>query len=43
MHAAIFSGFLVVSLRTVTLIGRGFDPDFHLPLLGGRWAWSTPP
>ena len=35
MHAAIFAGFLVVSLRTVTLIGRGFDPDFNLPLLGG--------
>ncbi|MCP4574428.1 MAG: 4Fe-4S dicluster domain-containing protein [bacterium] len=35
MHAAIFAGFLVVSIRTVTLIGRGFDPDFSLPLLGG--------
>ena len=35
MHAAIFAGFLVVSLRTVTLLGRGFDLDFNLPLLGG--------
>ncbi len=35
MHVGIFSGFLVVSLRTITLIGRGFDADFHLPLLGG--------
>ncbi|MFO7609571.1 MAG: (Fe-S)-binding protein [Candidatus Krumholzibacteriia bacterium] len=35
MHAAIFFGFLAVSLRTVTLIGRGFAPDFNLPLLGG--------
>jgi len=35
MHAVIFAGFLVVSIRTVTLIGRGFDTDFHLPLLGG--------
>lgn len=35
MHAAIFAGFLVVSLRTVTLIGRGFDQDFNLPLFGG--------
>jgi Fe-S oxidoreductase/nitrate reductase gamma subunit len=35
MHAAIFAGFLVVSIRTVTLIGRGFSTDFHLPLLGG--------
>ena len=35
MHALIFSGFLVVSIRTVTLIGRGFDAGFNLPLLGG--------
>ncbi len=35
MHAAIFFGFLAVSLRTITLIGRGFSLDFHLPLLGG--------
>ncbi len=35
MHAAIFAGFVVVSLRTVTLFGRGFAADFHLPLLDG--------
>jgi nitrate reductase gamma subunit len=35
MHVVIFAGFLVVSIRTVTLFGRGFDLDFHLPLLGG--------
>jgi Fe-S oxidoreductase len=35
MHVTIFFGFLVVFTRTVTLIGRGFSPDFHLPLLGG--------
>ncbi len=35
MHVLIFSGFLVVSIRTLTLMGRGFDPDYHLPLLGG--------
>ncbi len=35
MHVAIFTGFLVAALRTVTLIGRGFDPEFHLPLLSG--------
>lgn len=34
MHAGIFAGFLVVSLRTITLFGRGFNADFHLPLLG---------
>ncbi len=36
MHAAIFFGFLVVATRTLMLIGRGFDPDFTLPLLDGR-------
>ncbi len=35
MHVAIFAGFLVVSLRTITLIGRGFDPDFNLPGFAG--------
>jgi len=35
MHVAIFAGFLVVSLRTVTLLGMGFDPDYHLPGFGG--------
>ncbi len=35
MHVGIFAGFLVVSLRTVTTIGRGFDADFNLPLLAG--------
>lgn len=35
MHAVIFFGFLAVSLRTVTLIGRGFAPEFQLPLLTG--------
>jgi len=39
MHAAIFFGFLAVSLRTVTLIGRGFDADFRLlpGTLGGLY------
>lgn len=39
MHAAIFFGFLAVALRTVTLIGRGFHPDFQiLPgTLGGLY------
>jgi Fe-S oxidoreductase/nitrate reductase gamma subunit len=31
MHAAIFAGFLVVAFRTVTLIIRGFDPDWRIP------------
>jgi len=35
MHVAIFSGFLVALLRTLTLIGRGYDPQYHLPFLVG--------
>jgi Fe-S oxidoreductase len=35
MHVGIFFGFLVVSLRTVTLLGKGFDPAFTLPGFGG--------
>ena len=35
MHALIFAGFMVVSIRTVTLVGVGFTPDFHLPFLDG--------
>jgi len=35
MHVMIFSGFLVVAIRSLTLMGRGFNADFHLPLLGG--------
>ncbi len=35
LHILLFAGFLILSLRSLTLIGRGFDADFHLPLLGG--------
>jgi len=35
MHAAIFAGFLVIAFRTLTMFGRGFDADFHLPGFGG--------
>ena len=35
MHLGIFFGFLVVSLRTVTLLGKGFDLGFSLPGFGG--------
>ncbi len=34
MHVLIFSAFLVVSLRTITMFGLGFSRGFHLPLLG---------
>jgi Fe-S oxidoreductase len=35
MHIVLFAGFLALSLRSLTLIGRGFNADFHLPLLTG--------
>ena len=38
MHVGIFFGFLVVSLRTVTLLGKGYDPAFHLPGFGGSFG-----
>ncbi len=33
MHAILFFAFLVLAIRTITLFGVGFSPDFHLPLL----------
>ncbi len=33
-HRLIFIGFLVLTIRTVILIGRGFIPDFNLWILG---------
>ena len=35
LHVGIFFGFLAVSLRTITLIGRGYSPEFNLPLFDG--------
>ena len=34
LHVVLFAAFLVLALRTITLFGVGFSPDFHLPLLG---------
>ncbi|HET6437374.1 MAG TPA: (Fe-S)-binding protein [Anaeromyxobacter sp.] len=31
LHALVFAAFLVVALRTITMFGMGFSPDFHLP------------
>lgn len=33
-HVFVFAAFMVLSLRTITLIGMGFSEGFHLPLLG---------
>lgn len=35
MHALIFWGFCVISIRTLTLFGIGFSEDFVFPLMGG--------
>lgn len=34
-HAFIFWGFCVISIRTISLFGQGFDASFRLPLMGG--------
>ncbi len=35
LHILLFAGFMILSLRSLTLIGRGFSSTFHLPLLVG--------
>ena len=35
LHILIFAGFLVLSIRSLTLLGQGFTPDFALPGLRG--------
>jgi Fe-S oxidoreductase len=39
LHILLFAGFLILSLRSLTLIGRGFSSEFHLPLLTGSAAF----
>ncbi len=36
LHIFIFVGFMVVSLRTATMVGMGFSKSFHLPFLGAE-------
>ncbi len=35
LHILLFAGFMILSLRSLTLIGRGFSSEFHLPFLAG--------
>ena len=35
LHILIFFGFLILSLRSLTLIGEGFSAGFHMPGMGG--------
>jgi Fe-S oxidoreductase len=37
MHALIFWGFCVLSIRTITLFGEGYSSGFHLPFLGDHF------
>lgn len=39
LHILLFAGFMILSLRSLTLIGRGFSADFHLPFLTGSAAF----
>ena len=38
LHILIFFGFLILSLRSLTLMGEGFVAGFHLPGLGGAFG-----
>jgi Fe-S oxidoreductase len=40
LHILLFAGFMILSLRSLTLIGRGFSSQFHLPFLTGSAALS---
>ena len=35
LHILIFFGFLILSLRSLTIMGEGFTAGFHLPGFGG--------
>ena len=35
LHILLFAGFMILSLRSLTMIGLGFSEGFHLPLMGG--------
>jgi Fe-S oxidoreductase len=39
LHILLFAGFILLSLRSLTLIGRGFSTGFHLPGLTGTPAF----
>jgi Fe-S oxidoreductase len=39
LHILLFAGFVILSLRSLTLIGLGFSPGFHLPLMRGSLGY----
>lgn len=40
LHILLFAGFMILSLRSITLIGRGFSSDFHIPFLTGSIGFA---
>ncbi|MDQ1238813.1 MAG: hypothetical protein QG577_998 [Thermodesulfobacteriota bacterium] len=40
LHILLFAGFVILSLRSLTLIGLGFSSSFHLPFLAGRAGFA---
>ncbi len=40
LHILLFAGFMILSLRSLTLLGRGFSSEFHLPFLVGPAAFT---
>jgi Fe-S oxidoreductase len=40
LHILLFAGFMILSLRSLTLIGTGFSANFHLPFLTGSFGFT---
>lgn len=40
LHILLFAGFMILSLRSLTLIGQGFSSSFHLPFLTGSIGFA---
>ncbi|MGO9118012.1 MAG: (Fe-S)-binding protein [Desulfomonilaceae bacterium] len=40
IHILLFAGFMILSLRSLTLLGRGFSSQFDLPFLTGAAGFS---
>ena len=40
IHILLFAGFMILSLRSLTLLGRGFSSHFDLPFLTGAAGFS---
>ena len=40
LHILLFAGFMILSLRSLTLIGRGFSSTFHIPFLTGSVGFA---